>query len=62
MPQLGTSTYLGVVPPCRKELNGRIRPSTERHQMKLRAFRIATTIATIAMVIAASGAGQKWGH
>jgi hypothetical protein len=30
--------------------------------MKLRAFRIATTVATIAMVIAASGAGQKWGH
>jgi hypothetical protein len=30
--------------------------------IKLKAFKIATTISTIAMVIAASGAGQKWGH
>jgi hypothetical protein len=30
--------------------------------MKLKAFRIATTIGTIAMVIAATGAGQKWAH
>jgi hypothetical protein len=31
-------------------------------KMKLKAFRIAATISTLAMVIAASGAGQKWGH
>jgi hypothetical protein len=30
--------------------------------VKLKAFRIAATISTLAMVIAASGAGQKWGH
>jgi hypothetical protein len=31
-------------------------------KMKLKAFRIAATISTLAMVIAASGAGQKWAH
>ncbi|MEA2509157.1 MAG: hypothetical protein QOG21_1239 [Actinomycetota bacterium] len=30
--------------------------------MKLKAFRIAATISTLAMAIAASGAGQKWAH
>jgi hypothetical protein len=30
--------------------------------IKLQAFRIAVTVSTLAMVIAASGAGQKWGH
>jgi hypothetical protein len=30
--------------------------------IKLKAFRIAASIATIAVVIAASGAGQKWGN
>jgi hypothetical protein len=30
--------------------------------IKLQAFRIAVTVSTLAMVIAASGAGQKWAH
>jgi hypothetical protein len=38
-------------------------PKRKRLQMiKLQAFRIAVTVSTLAMVIAASGAGQKWGH
>jgi hypothetical protein len=30
--------------------------------IKLKAFRIAAAVSTIAIVIAASGAGQKWGN
>jgi hypothetical protein len=28
--------------------------------VKLQAFRIATTISTLVMLVAASGAGKKW--
>ena len=28
---------------------------------KLRVFRIATALASLAAIVAASGAGQKWG-
>lgn len=30
--------------------------------IRLKAFKLAMTVSTIAMVVAASGAGQKWGH
>jgi hypothetical protein len=49
---------------CRKEDNG---PKGFLYgrgltMIKLQAFRIAVTVSTLAMVIAASGAGQKWAH
>jgi hypothetical protein len=34
----------------------------EVSMFKAQAFRIAVTVSTLAMVVAASGAGKKWGH
>jgi hypothetical protein len=46
-----------------KTATDRKSPKRKRSKMiKLQAFRIAVTVSTLAMVIAASGAGQKWAH
>ena len=39
------------------------RPPNERGlEVKLQAFRIAVTVSTLVMLVAASGAGKKWGR
>jgi hypothetical protein len=39
------------------------RPLNERGlEVKLQAFRIAVTVSTLVMLVAASGAGKKWAH
>jgi hypothetical protein len=61
---LRTFAYEGPFARCRKRNNG---PKGFLEQgslimIKLQAFRIAVSVSTLAMVIAASGAGQKWAH